>query len=98
MVRLTKEQLTRILTEKLGLLNPEFRLQREKEGVRWTGNVISATFRGKRDNKRQDMIWDALADEFGEAAARLVGLLLAYTPDEWNLGAEPTHANTKKAG
>ncbi|HET6249952.1 MAG TPA: hypothetical protein VFE47_19840 [Tepidisphaeraceae bacterium] len=97
MARLTKETLKKILTDKIALSNPEFRLQKEKAGIRWTGNVISATFKGKRDHQRQDMIWDALIDEFGEDATRLVGLVLAYTPDEWNLGAESNHAKAKKA-
>ena len=52
MEKLTKERLKAILTDHLGLIDPEFRLQ--KAGARWSGNVISITFKGKRDHERQN--------------------------------------------
>ncbi len=98
MAKLTKDGLAKLLTQRLRLRNPEFRL--EKAGERLVGNVISETFKGKRDYQRQRLIWDALEEEFGPDAVLRVGLLLAYTPDEWKLGSEeePMQAKTKKAG
>jgi acid stress-induced BolA-like protein IbaG/YrbA len=97
MAKLTKKKLEEILTSRLQLADPDFRL--EKAGDRLVGNVISETFKGKRDRERQKLVWDALESEFGEDSVRLVGLLLAYTPDEWNLGSDekPT-PKAKKAG
>jgi acid stress-induced BolA-like protein IbaG/YrbA len=91
MAKLTKDKLKAILKIGIGLADPDFHLQRA--GNRWTGNIISSTFKGKRDHERQKLIWDALAAEIGEEAGLLVGLLLAYTPDEWNLDTK-----AKKAG
>ena len=97
MATITKGKLQGILTRRLGLVDPEFRLQ--KAGDRLVGNVISVTFKGKRDHERQKLIWEALEAEFGAESPVLVGLLLAYTPDEWNLGANPKEgAKVKKAG
>jgi hypothetical protein len=31
------------------------------------------------------MIWDALRRALGENAVRKVGMILAYTPDEWDI-------------
>jgi acid stress-induced BolA-like protein IbaG/YrbA len=91
MAKLTRAKLKTILTNRLGLVDPEFHL--EKSGDRWSGNVISATFEGRRDHERQKLLWDALANELGAESVLLVGLLLAFTPDEWNLDAK-----IKKAG
>jgi len=91
--RLTREKLERILTKRLALENPRFFL--EKVGARWVGNVVSPSFKGKRDHERQNLIWDALEGELGAESARLVGMLLAYSPDEWELD-EPQTPTTKK--
>jgi acid stress-induced BolA-like protein IbaG/YrbA len=98
MAKVTKSDLERILTARLGLREPEFHL--ERNGQRISGNIISATFRGKRDHERQEMIWDALEAELGAESMGLVGLLLAYTPDEWELGNENDAVvrKAKKAG
>jgi acid stress-induced BolA-like protein IbaG/YrbA len=96
MAKLTKDKLKQILTNQLKLEEPEFRL--EKAGSRLVGNVISATFKGKRDHERQRMIWDALTAELGPEAVLRVGMLLAFTPDEWNLDAGTEKANVRKAG
>jgi acid stress-induced BolA-like protein IbaG/YrbA len=95
---LTKERLGRILNERLALKDPEYHL--EKVGGRLVGHVVSRTFRGKRDDARQTLIWNALEAELGPDAARLVGMLLAYTPEEWNIGADgqQTTGRGKKAG
>jgi acid stress-induced BolA-like protein IbaG/YrbA len=91
-MRLSQKRLKQILTESLRLKEPEFHL--EKAGNRLVGDIISPTFRGKGDHKRQDMIWDALEAELGHDALLLVGMLLAYTPDEWHLGED----NAETAG
>ena len=83
MERLTKAKLQKVLTRRLHLKDPEYHL--EKVGDRLVGNVISQTFKGKRDHQRLAMIWDALEVELGKDAPKRVGMILAYTPDEWNL-------------
>lgn len=83
---LTKQRLSEILSERLSLKDPEYHL--ENVGGRLVGHLISPTFKGKRDDQRQTLIWDALEAELGPNAARVVGMLLAYTPEEWNLGAD----------
>jgi acid stress-induced BolA-like protein IbaG/YrbA len=92
--RLTKAELERILTRKLSLKDPQFFL--EQYGSLLGGDIISSTFKGKRDHQRQDMIWDALEAELGSSFKTRVGMLLAYTPDEWNLGAEPVKTPKRK--
>src|SRR5437879_5595587 len=82
MRKLTKAAVQKELTERLSLKDPEFRLF--ADGDRINGHIISPTFKGKRDHKRQDMIWQALETAFGRTKAiAQVGMLLAYTPDEW---------------
>jgi acid stress-induced BolA-like protein IbaG/YrbA len=79
-----RNQLEGILTNRLSLDNPEYHLQ--KVGGRPVGNIISPTFRRKPDHKRQEMIWHALEDELGSQHVRKVGMLVAYSPEEWNPG------------
>jgi stress-induced morphogen len=74
MAKLTKEQLERILTTRLSLEDPQFFLQ--KAGGRLVGNIVSPSFKGKRDYGRQTMIWNALDEELGAESAILVGMLL----------------------
>jgi acid stress-induced BolA-like protein IbaG/YrbA len=93
-INLTKEKLEKVLTKKLGLKSPEFRL--EREGDRFFGDVISPSFKRKPDHKRQEMIRDALESGLGKESARLVGMLLAFTPDEWNLSDDILSAIKKK--
>ncbi len=82
---MTHERLKEILTRRLRLRDPQFSLH----GMgRISGRVVSATFAGKGDSDRQQMIWDALDAELGPASVREVGMLLAYAPDEWNLQLE----------
>lgn len=83
MQKLTKPRLQQVLTNTLSLKDPEFHL--EQVGGRLSGSVISITFKGKRDHERQQMIWDALESALGRDVVKLVGMLLAYTPDEWNI-------------
>ncbi len=85
MRRLTKAILERILSRELALRQPRFRL--EMYSGRVSGSVISSTFRRKTDSQRQTMIWDALERAMGADAVNRVGMLLAYTPEEWDLDA-----------
>jgi len=83
MIKVSKSELERVLTEELGLREPRFKL--EKSGDWWNGSVISETFRRKGDSQRQKMIWDALRRALGPDSPRRVGMLLAYTPEEWDI-------------
>ena len=65
-------------------------------GGRFVGDIVSGSFKGKRDHERQKLIWDALDAELGAESVRLVGMLLAYTPQEWEPG-EDDRVVTKKA-
>jgi acid stress-induced BolA-like protein IbaG/YrbA len=82
---MSHDKLKEILIRRLRLKNPHFRL--EGRG-RVSGSIVSATFAGKGDSDRQKMIWDALEEELGAAAVKEVGMLLAYTPKEWDLPLE----------
>ena len=82
MQRVTQASLRKVLTDELKLKSPEFHLSTGRAGL-INGHVISSTFKGKRDRQRQGMIWDALEFGFGREVAKQVGMLLAYTPDEW---------------
>lgn len=83
MPRITKTAVQDALKRELALRDPEFRL--EFYGGRVSGSIVSSSFKGKRDHRRQDMIWDALERAFGPDAVKKVGMLLAYTPEEWNI-------------
>jgi acid stress-induced BolA-like protein IbaG/YrbA len=93
---MSKVKLQDILTRRLRLAAPVFRL--EKIGTKLAGSVISETFKGRSDHHRQRMIWDALDAELGADAVREVGTLLAYTNDEWNVDLPPAPKATRKAG
>src|SRR5258706_15087180 len=102
MPRLTQATLRKVLTDELKLKTPEFHLSTGRAGL-INGHIVSLTFKGKRDRQRQGMIWDALEFAFGREAAQQVGMLLAYTPDEWHMDEIliPTAAakpKRKKAG
>ena len=86
---MSQSKLKEILTRRLRLENPIFRLQGRG---RVSGSLMSPTFSGKGDSERQQMIWDALDEELGAASVREVGMLLAYAPDEWDLPLEGTIA------
>lgn len=75
-----------VLARRLDLQSPRFAL--ESAGPKVSGSIISASFRGMRDSDRQHLLWDALREEYGPESVRRVGTLLAFTPDEWDLGAD----------
>ena len=97
-VKLSKERLETSLVRRLKLRDAEFHL--ERAGDRLVGDIVSPTFKGKPDHQRQNLIWDALDAEFGADVRHRVGMLLAYTPEEWNLGEEgqPAVKKARKAG
>jgi acid stress-induced BolA-like protein IbaG/YrbA len=86
MVALSRRKLEDVLKTDLMLQEPRFDL--EKAGGKLSGSVISPTFKGKGDLERQQMMWDALDKEFGADSVQLVGTLLAYTPEEWDVELE----------
>jgi acid stress-induced BolA-like protein IbaG/YrbA len=96
--QLTQKELKELLARRLKLKSPVFHL--EKAGNFIIGDIISLTFKGKDDLRRQKMIWDALESKYGRDATRWVGMLLAYTPDEWDFGnsVETEISRRKKAG
>src|SRR2546430_17337705 len=95
MRNVTPKQVQQVLTARLALKEPEFRLRRYGPFI--NGSVISPSFRGKRDRQRLTMIWDALKSEWGEEAERVVGMLIAYTPQEWHMDDDPMMVRKPKA-
>jgi acid stress-induced BolA-like protein IbaG/YrbA len=83
------------LTRRLNLQTPRFAL--ESAGSRVSGSIISPSFRGMSDTERQRRIWDALDAEYGPESVQRAGTLLAFTPDEWDLG-EVTDTHEPPAG
>jgi hypothetical protein len=79
---MTPKQVERVLTTRLSLKEPEFRLVRQGPFV--NGSIISRTFHRMVDRERLDMIWKALEAEWGAKAKGIVGMILAYSPLEWN--------------
>ena len=75
---MSHDKLKEILTRRLKLKDPHFRL--EGRG-RVSGSVVSATFAGKGDSDRQRMIWDALDAELGAASVNTSMLI------DWSFSA-----------
>jgi len=82
MTKLTKNKFEQIVTSGLGLKDARFQL--EKYGNRIIGHVVSPSFRGMDDYDRQKRMLDVLEAEFGAEALKRIGMILAYTPEEWN--------------
>ena len=79
---MSEDQVKQLLTRRLGLDHPTFRL--ELIGAKVAGSVVSATFQGKSSPERQRLIWDALDAELGPESVHQVGTILSYTPQEWD--------------
>ena len=79
---MTKSNIEAALVSELRLKEPHFILEKYEALI--NGSIISPTFNRKGDRQRQIMIWDALEKVFGPDANKRVGMLLAYTPDEWD--------------
>lgn len=91
MRNVSEKRLQKVLTARLCLHDAQFHL--EKAGDRINGSIVSASFEEMSDIDRQRKIWDALEQEWGPDSTRMVGMLLAYTPDEWNIDLEGHHTN-----
>lgn len=81
--KITQTKLREILSREMNLQKPEFHLR--SHGAKISGSIVSDTFVGKDDAARQQEIWDVLEREYGGESVRCVGVLLAYTRDEWNV-------------
>lgn len=100
MSKITIPAVRKWLTEDLHLKSPEFHLSVGRSGL-INGHIVSSTFKGKRDRQRQGMIWDALEFAFGREVVKQVGMLIAYTPEEWyadELAVPTAKTKRKKAG
>jgi acid stress-induced BolA-like protein IbaG/YrbA len=86
MATLTQARLIALLTDSLKLREPRFIL--ERHGSMISGSVISKSFQKKDDLERQQSIRKAVDSALGSDARRLVGTILAYTPDEWDIDLE----------
>jgi acid stress-induced BolA-like protein IbaG/YrbA len=93
MPKVTKAKVQKVLTEVLGLREPRFKL--EVYGGMVSGSVISPSFQGKSDRRRREMIVDAIDDALGKEGAGEVGMILAYTPEEWDVDLVVPIANVK---
>jgi len=83
MSQVTVSDIETLLTDKLKLHDPVFKL--EPAGAKVNGSIISSTFRGLADSERQRRIWDVLDKEYGAESVSRVGSLLAFTLEEWNI-------------
>jgi acid stress-induced BolA-like protein IbaG/YrbA len=95
MAATSKKQLEKILTDRLGLEDPGFLLEK-LPGGKLSGSIISDTFRGSDNIARQRKIWNALNEEFGAGSRDIVGTLLAYTKAEWYVPLEGDPSHVKK--
>jgi len=82
---MSKVKVEQALARRMKLKDPLFRLKRWGDLI--NGHVISTSFNGMDDVQRQRSIWGALEGEFGADARRIVGMILAYTPIEWDFDA-----------
>jgi acid stress-induced BolA-like protein IbaG/YrbA len=84
--QVTRAAIERLLSERLRLREPHF--QFSKSGPRISGSIVSSTFRRKTDHQRQHMILQALESAFGPNVFQRVGMLFAFTPDEWEFALQ----------
>jgi hypothetical protein len=82
--KVTTRKIKNILTERLHLMDPVFFLEKAPDD-RIVGDIVSQTFWGKQDDWRQGKIWKALEAELGPTVHDSVGMILAFSRDEWNL-------------
>jgi acid stress-induced BolA-like protein IbaG/YrbA len=91
MAKVAQSKLKQILSRKLKLRDPHFFLR--KEGSLIVGSMVDPVFKKMTDLQRQNKIWDILESQFGESARSSFGMILAYTPEEWDL---PLEGKTRK--
>lgn len=63
---MSKRKVQQILTRRLGLKSPYFKLTRLGPFI--NGSIVSKTFFGMDDLKRQHAIWDAQEADLGSSA------------------------------
>jgi acid stress-induced BolA-like protein IbaG/YrbA len=82
MATVTKAALQHLLTRRARLKAPRFKIRMADD--KWIGAVISDSFKGMTNLQRQRRMWKAIHAALDDDAARRVGMLLAYTDDEWD--------------
>ena len=72
------------ITKTLAISFEEFQhhLEVVPETDRITGFVISSSFHGKDDQRRQAMMWKVLRDKFTPHELQRIGAIVAMTPEE----------------
>ncbi len=73
-------QVTKVLADRFA--DFDHHLQKVRETGRITGFIISTSFRGKDDNKRQDMLWNELRAKLPSEDLLRIGAIVAMTPEE----------------
>lgn len=81
MAKLSRAKLENLIRQDLDLASPRFFLH--SDGGRISGSIVSSTFKGMKELPRQNLLWDYLDRTFGVEAPNLIGVLFAYTPEEW---------------
>ena len=82
MATVTKAALQDLLTRRARLKAPRFKIRMADD--KWIGAVVSDSFKGMTNLQRQRRMWKAIHAALDGVAARRVGMLLAYTDDEWD--------------
>ena len=82
---MSKVKLQRLLARRLGLDAPKFVLEQDGDTV--VGSVISKSFRGADDFERQTRIRATLREELDPNSLKQVGMIFAFTPEEWDFQA-----------
>jgi acid stress-induced BolA-like protein IbaG/YrbA len=82
MKALTKNKLERVMTS--GLHLDDVRYEWVESYGRISGHVISPAFRGVEYRERQRRMWDALEAGLEAESLDRMGILLAFTPEEWD--------------
>jgi len=103
MATVTKAALQDLLTRRARLKAPRFKIRMADD--KWIGAVVSDSFKGMTNLQRQRRMWKAIHAALDDDAAGEVGLLLAYTDDEWDeplegmgLARLPRRRARRKAG
>ena len=92
---MSKVKIQRLLTGRLGLESPRFLL--ENDGDMIIGSVISRSFEGSDDFERQQSIRNTLREELDPDSVQQVGMIFAYTPEEWDFDAAERVSNGKSS-
>ena len=100
--RLTPARVVRILKNRLALRDAQFMFETARGGNVF-GDIVSPSFRGMRSRQRLDMLRRVLREELTPEEQQQVGMIITYTPEEWNiddliLGLPIPKKTKKKAG